>query len=81
MKAQVPGLGARLLALRKGAGLSQLVLAVRAGVAPPRIGEAERFDIATRDTLRRLAPVLGVTVDALVGRPGTPSAQPTPEAE
>lgn len=69
VKQKVPGLGARVQALRLGAGLSQAVLAVRAGITPPRIVDAERLDVATRDTLRRLATALGVSVDDLTGRP------------
>lgn len=65
----VPGLAERLRTLREAQGLSQQVLATRAGISIPRLGSAERFDAATTETLTLLARALKVSVDDLVGRP------------
>ena len=67
-KRSVPGLAERLLALREAHGLSQQVLATRAGISIPRLRDAERFGAATTETLRLLARALAVDVDALTGR-------------
>ena len=71
MKRIVPGLSERLVNLREALGLSQQVLATRAGISIPRLSHAERFGAATTETLTLLARVLGVRVDALTGRSGT----------
>lgn len=67
-KRNITGLGERLSALRVKSGLSQQVLATRAGISIPRLRDAERFGAATTETLNLLAKALGVTVDDLAGR-------------
>lgn len=67
-KRNIAGLGERLSALRVKSGLSQQVLATRAGISIPRLRDAERFGTATTETLNLLARVLGVTLDDLAGR-------------
>lgn len=67
-KRSVPGLGARLVALRKSLGLSQQVLATRAGISIPRLRDAECFGAATTETLNLLAQALATDVDTLLGR-------------
>lgn len=67
-KTTIPGLGARVLALRQAHGLSQQVLATRAGVSIPRLGEVERYSAATTATLNAIARALCVSVDELTGR-------------
>ena len=71
-KRSVPGLGARLVALREARSLSQQVLATRAGISIPRLAEVERYGAATTETLNLLARALGMSVDDLVGRSGGP---------
>jgi transcriptional regulator with XRE-family HTH domain len=66
-KRNVPGLAERLTSLREAKGLSQQVLATRAGISIPRLRDAERFGTATTETLSRLARPLGTDVDALLG--------------
>jgi transcriptional regulator with XRE-family HTH domain len=63
----VPGLGERLTALRRAAGLSQQVCATRAQISTNRLRDAETYDAATTATLNQLARVFGVGVDALLG--------------
>lgn len=60
-------LPARLAALRGSSGRSQSTLATLAGVSIPRLRDAERFGLATEETLRLLAATLGVTVVDLTG--------------
>jgi transcriptional regulator with XRE-family HTH domain len=67
-KRSVPGLAERLVALREAHGLSQQVLATRAGISIPRLRDAERFGAATTETLNLLARALATDVDALTGR-------------
>ena len=67
-KRSVPGLAERLVALREAHGLSQQVLATRAGISIPRLRDAERFGAATTETLSLLARALATDVDALLGR-------------
>lgn len=67
-KRSVPGLADRLIALRQANALSQQVLATRAGISIPRLRDAERFGVATTETLNLLARTLGVSVDELAGR-------------
>ncbi|MBM7117656.1 helix-turn-helix domain-containing protein [Archangium primigenium] len=69
-KRSVPGLGERIIALRKSRGLSQQVLATRAGISIPRLRDAERFGAATTETLTLLAQALATDVDSLLGRKG-----------
>jgi len=69
-KRTVPGLGERLIALRQSRGLSQQVLATRAGISIPRLRDAERFGAATTETLTLLAQALAMDVDSLLGRKG-----------
>lgn len=67
-KRSVPGLGERLVALRKSRGFSQQVLATRAGISIPRLRDAERLGAATTETLTLLAQALATDVDTLLGR-------------
>lgn len=67
-KRNIEGLAERLVTLRGAAGLSQQVLATRAGISIPRLRDAERFGTATTETLNLLARVLGTDVDVLLGR-------------
>ena len=62
----VPGLGDRLRELRKSR--SQNNLATQAGTTPGIIVQAERHNLASTETLNKLARALGVSVDALLGR-------------
>lgn len=63
-----PVQGARLLALRKAAGLSQVQLAELIGETQGNISFWERTDKPPRsDILPKLARVLGVSVEALLG--------------
>lgn len=71
-KRSIDGLGERIGALRVKQGLSQQVLATRAGMSIPRLRDAERFSAATTETLTLLARVLGVSVDVLSGRKEMP---------
>lgn len=61
-------LGAALRDARHRARLSQIVAAVRAGVAVQTVGRAERYGAASTRPLSALAHVYGVTVDELRGR-------------
>ena len=70
----VPGLADRLMALRRSVGLSQQVLATRAGISIPRLRDAELHGLATTETLTLLARTLGVSVDTLTGRSITGAA-------
>ncbi len=56
------------MSLREAMGLSQQVLATRAGISIPRLRDAERFSTATTETLNLLARPLGTDVDSLLGR-------------
>jgi len=56
------------MALRRSAGLSQQVLATRAGISIPRLRDAELHSLATTATLTLLARTLAVSVDLLTGR-------------
>lgn len=62
----VPGLGDRLRALRSSR--SQNLLATQAGTTPGIIVAAERHNLASTETLNKLARALGCSVDALLGR-------------
>jgi transcriptional regulator with XRE-family HTH domain len=63
-----PSHGARLLALRKAAGLSQTQLAELVGETQGNISFWERTDKPPRsDILSKLARVLGVSVETLLG--------------
>ena len=68
----LPDLAERLASLRKARGLSQQVLATRAGISIPRLGDAERFGMATTETLNLVARALAVEVDVLLGRKAAP---------
>jgi transcriptional regulator with XRE-family HTH domain len=72
-KRNVPGLAERLTSLRRACGLSQQVLATRAGISIPRLRDAERFSAATTETLNLLARALGTDVDVLLGRKAAPA--------
>ena len=78
-KRNVPGLAERLASIRRASGLSQQVLATRAGISIPRLRDAERFGTATTETLNLLARVLGTDVDVLLGRrPGADAGRLNP---
>src|SRR5262245_55535810 len=60
----------RLKTLRLQAGLTQKALAARAGVSPAFVGAIEQCRLARSElaaALARLAPALGVPVEALTG--------------
>jgi len=64
-----PPFGARLHALREEAGLTQAQVAEKLGISQRAYAFWERETVALRaEQLATLAQVLGVTVDALVGR-------------
>ncbi|OJT16852.1 hypothetical protein BO221_48000 [Archangium sp. Cb G35] len=67
-KRSFPGLAERLVSLRQSRGLSQQVLATRAGISIPRLRDAECFGAATTETLNLLAHALATDVDTLLGR-------------
>jgi transcriptional regulator with XRE-family HTH domain len=63
-----PAFGARLHALREQAGLSQQQLAERLGMTQRAYAYWERNPVALRpDQLQKLAGVLGVSVEELLG--------------
>jgi transcriptional regulator with XRE-family HTH domain len=72
-KRRIEGLAERLISLRDATGLSQQVLATRAGISIPRLRDAERFGTATTETLNLLARVLGTDVDVLLGHKPAPA--------
>lgn len=66
----------RLKAARQAAGKTQLELANEAGLRPEVVSRIERGKCpATLLSLRKLCPVLGVTIDEMVYGP-TPGAVP-----
>ena len=67
-------LGDRVKAARERLGLSQAEVARRAGVAQGTISdvEANKRPNHSLDVMHRLADVLGVSVDELLGRAGPP---------
>lgn len=67
----LPGLGARVKEMRNRQGLTLQVAATRGGTTPQTLVQLERHDLATTRTLLRVAKVLGVSIDELLGR-GTP---------
>lgn len=73
-----PAQGARLLALRKAAGLTQAELARLVAETQVNISFWERTDKPPRsDVLPRMAKVLGVPIDALLGdRAAAPQPPP-----
>ena len=72
------GFGHRLTALRKVRGMSQLDLADVLGVKQPTVSYYESQDGTPQaDVLTKLAKILGVTVDELLGTPGHRRALPT----
>lgn len=76
------GFGARLIALRKIRGLSQYDLADALGVKQPTVSYYETQDGTPQaDALSKMAKVLGVTVDELMGAPGHRRALPTDKPE
>ncbi len=63
-----PPLGQRLTDLRQAAGLTQTQLAERIGVHPSNVGFWELSGTPPRgEVLPKMAEVLGVSVDALLG--------------
>lgn len=72
-----PAQGTRLLTFRKAAGLTQAELAQRVGETQGNISFWERTDKPPRsDVLARLARVLGVSVEELLGEPSSPAVPP-----
>jgi transcriptional regulator with XRE-family HTH domain len=72
------GFGRRLAALRKARGMSQLGLADALHVKQPTVSYYESQDGTPQaDVLTKLAKILGVTVDELLGTPGHRRALPT----
>lgn len=72
-----PASGARLLALRQAAGLTQAELAHRIGERQTNVSFWERSDAPPRsDVLPKLAAALGAPIAALLGQPaeGAPLA-------
>lgn len=64
-----PAAGARLLALRKAAGLTQAELGHRIGERQTNVSFWEHADTPPRaDALPKLARALGVSVEALLGQ-------------
>jgi transcriptional regulator with XRE-family HTH domain len=53
--------------LRTALALSQFRLAAAAGVHPSTVSNLERFGFITRATAEKLAPVLGVSPEYLLG--------------
>lgn len=78
-KRSVPGLGARLVELRRSSGLSQAVASVRSNLSAGVLVQAERYDLASTATLTKLAHCFSVSVDELAGR--TPQRSPGRVAE
>jgi len=83
-----PAQGARLLALRKAAGLTQAELARLVGETQVNVSFWERTDKPPRsDVLPRMAKALGVTVEVLLGdhsaapQPPPLSAGPGPASQ
>jgi transcriptional regulator with XRE-family HTH domain len=73
-----PSQGARLLALRNAAGLSQAELARLVGETQANISFWERTDKPPRsDVLPKLAKVLGVSLEALLGDHSAPQKLPS----
>lgn len=68
LKRTFPGLAAKAKAKRLELGLSQQVTATRAGMSMNRLRDLERHDLATLETISRLARVLGLELDVLTGR-------------
>lgn len=68
----------RLRALREGARMSQQSLAVSAGLSVSLVSQLERGSRADprMSTLAALATALGVSLDELVGRDGSPLPHP-----
>ncbi len=62
--------GNRLRALREEKRLARLDVQRLTGVSESTLSRAERGGILTRKTAERLAPLLGVSVDDLLGRAG-----------
>ncbi len=72
------GFGRRLTALRKARSLSQLDLADALGIKQPTVSYYESQDGTPQaDVLTKLAKILGVTLDELLGTPGHRRALPT----
>ena len=73
-----PEQGDRLLAFRRAAGLTQIQLAERLGVAHANIAFWEWSDKPPRsDLLQQMAEILGVTVGQLLGQ-AAPRRRPGP---
>ena len=67
--------GQRLHELRRQRGWSQIDLAAKVETSGPIIGRYERGDMTPSiDMARKIADVLGVTLDYLTGGGGTPDA-------
>ncbi len=64
----IPGLGARVKAIRARLGLTLQVAATRGGTTPQTLVQLERHDLATTRTLNCVARALGTSIDVLTGR-------------
>lgn len=74
--------GARLAALRKTAGLSQMQLAEAVGIPQRTISFYERdADAVPSDVLPRLADALGVSVEVLLGLEKEPKNKRGPKSK
>ena len=76
------GVGARLKRAREARGLSQVVLASRAGVDQTTVSKTERGKLHPEEgTLGRLADALGVTVSWLSTGTGNGPAAPSEDSQ
>lgn len=73
----IAGLAERVVSLRRGAGLSQQVFATRAQISTNRLRDVETYGAATTETLNRIARVLSIPVDDLLGHKSPVSCEPS----
>ncbi len=64
------GMGQRARRRRLAAGISLQQAATRGATTPQTWIQLERYDLATTQTINKVARVLGVNVDELTGRIG-----------
>jgi transcriptional regulator with XRE-family HTH domain len=69
-KMNIPGLAERAKTLRHSIGLSQQIVATKAGISPNRLRDLETQSIATLDTIAKVAAALGVGPEFLIGARG-----------
>lgn len=69
MSKRAPTLGDRLRSLREKKNLSQYDVATAAGIRPESLSRLEtgKSQTATLASLHKLAPVLGCTIDDIIG--------------